>query len=220
MLRVPLVGNLKYAKSRTGSHISVNVGGKYSPTECPSVLVICNDFLLKIDDTLVFFFSFSNIASYPPSYSSRLSTESGGLVAPEPDDDEDGPLPLFTPSLNMWTVSCAELTANSVDIGLKFIEYITASLVPRLNWYSFSALGMFHTRMTVPFSEAVARRVPVELMERKDKGVLCAWMALTTVKERVEKMWTSPFWGGEVDGGVGAEDVAEREVDGEGTGEG
>jgi len=26
--------------------------------------------------------------------------------------------------------------------------------------------------MTVPFSEAVARRVPVELMERKDKGVL------------------------------------------------
>jgi hypothetical protein len=74
--------------------------------------------------------------------------------------------------------------------------------------------------MTVPFSEAVARRVPVELMERKDKGVLWAWMALTTVKERVEKMWTSPFWGGEVEGGVGAEDVAEREVDGEGTGEG
>ncbi len=45
-------------------------------------------------------------------------------------------------------------------------------------------------------------------------------MALTTVRERVEKMWTSPFWGGEVEGGVGAEDVAEREVDGEGTGEG
>ena len=47
---------------------------------------------------------------------------------------------------------------------------------------------MLHTRMTVPFSEDVARRVPVELMERKDKGALCAWMALTTVRERVEKM--------------------------------
>lgn len=47
---------------------------------------------------------------------------------------------------------------------------------------------MLHTRMTVPFSEDVARRVPVELMERKDKGALWAWMALTTVRERVEKM--------------------------------
>jgi len=37
--------------------------------------------------------------------------------------------------------------------------------------------------------------VPVELMEREDKGVLRAWMALTTVRERVEKMWTSLFWG-------------------------
>lgn len=79
---------------------------------------------------------------------------------------------------------------------------------------------MLHTRMTVPFSEDVARRVPVELMERKDKGALWAWMALTTVRERVEKMWTSPFCGSEVEGGVGAEDVAVREVDGEGTGEG
>jgi hypothetical protein len=54
-------------------------------------------------------------------------------------------------------------------------------------------------------SEAVVRRVPVELMERKDMGVLCACLALTTVKERVDKMWTSPFWGGEVEGGAGAE---------------
>jgi len=44
------------------------------------------------------------------------------------------------------------------------------------------------------------RRVHVELMERNDKGVLCACMALTMVEEWVEKMWTSPFWGSEVEG--------------------
>lgn len=45
-------------------------------------------------------------------------------------------------------------------------------------------------------------------------------MALTTVSERVEKMWTSPFWGADVEGGDGAEDVAASEVDGDGTGDG
>ena len=79
---------------------------------------------------------------------------------------------------------------------------------------------MLHTRMTVPFSEAVARSVPVELMERKEMGALCAWMAFTTVSERVEKMWTSPFWGADVEGGDGAEAAAASDVDGDGTGDG
>lgn len=74
----------------------------------------------------------------------------------------------------MCTVSCAELTASSVDTTLKLIEYIRASLVPRRNWYSFSAPGMLQTRITVPLSEAVARSEPVELMERKEMGALCA----------------------------------------------
>lgn len=82
--------------------------------------------------------------------------------------------------------------------------------------------------MTVPFSDDVASSVPVELMERKERGALCAWMTLATVSERVENKRTSPDWFCE----AGAEDVdaaagapaadgapASGEV-GEGTGEG
>ena len=92
----------------------------------------------------------------------------------------------------MWTVSCAELTASNVETRLKFIEYILASRVPLRNWYSFSAPGMLQTRMTVPLSDAVAKMVPVELIERKDMGALCAWITFATVSERVEKRRTSP----------------------------
>lgn len=105
------------------------------------------------------------------------------------------------PSLNMWTVSCAELTASSVETRLKLIEYILASRVPRRNWYSFSAPGMLHTRMTVPFSEAVASIVPVELIERKEIGDLCAWMTFAVASERVEKSRTSPVCAAAVEGG-------------------
>lgn len=51
---------------------------------------------------------------------------------------------------------------------------------------------MLHTLMTVPLSEAVASRVPVELMERNEMGDLWAWITLATVSERVEKRMTSP----------------------------
>ena len=46
--------------------------------------------------------------------------------------------------------------------------------------------------MTVPLSDAVARRVPAELIERKEMGALCAWITFATVSERVEKRRTSP----------------------------
>ena len=60
--------------------------------------------------------------------------------------------------------------------------------------------------MTVPFSDAVASRVPVELMARHDRGVLCAWMTFATVRERVENKRTSPHCGGdEVDGDAAAD---------------
>ena len=49
--------------------------------------------------------------------------------------------------------------------------------------------------MTVPLSEAVARRVPAALSARKARGALCAWMALATVSERVEKRRTSRVMG-------------------------
>lgn len=56
--------------------------------------------------------------------------------------------------------------------------------------------------MTVPLSDEVAKREPVELIERKEMGALCAWITFATVSERVEKRRTSPdccvgvVWGG------------------------
>lgn len=76
--------------------------------------------------------------------------------------------------------------------------------------------------MTVPLSEAVARSEPVELMERKEMGALCAWMTLATVSERVEKSRTSPVgcWAAApAEGGMDVAWLASGEV-GEGTGEG
>jgi hypothetical protein len=58
--------------------------------------------------------------------------------------------------------------------------------------------------MTVPLSDEVAKMVPVELIERKEMGALCAWITFATVSERVEKRRTSPdccvgvVWGGSV----------------------
>lgn len=46
--------------------------------------------------------------------------------------------------------------------------------------------------MTVPFSLAVARRVPVELIERFATGALWAWMMLVTERETASKRRTSP----------------------------
>ena len=68
------------------------------------------------------------------------------------------------PSLKMCTVSCAELTANNDDTALKFIEYLRARDV--------------RTRMTAPFSDNEVRMDPVELMERKEMGALCAWISV------------------------------------------
>lgn len=48
--------------------------------------------------------------------------------------------------------------------------------------------------MTVPLSDEVASSEPVELIERKESGDLCACMTFATVKVRVEKRRTSPDW--------------------------
>lgn len=66
--------------------------------------------------------------------------------------------------------------------------------------------------MTVPLSEAVASRVPVELVARCAMGVLCAWMMLDTWRERRSKMRTSP--------GDWELPEAEKGDVGDGTGEG
>lgn len=120
----------------------------------------------------------------------------------------------------MCTVSCAELTARSVETRLKLIEYIRASRVPLRNWYNFSAPGMLHTRMTVPLSDAVASSVPVELIARKEIGALCAWMTFATVSERVENNRTSPVCCPACGGDVGCADGCARGDVGDGTGDG
>ena len=106
-----------------------------------------------------------------------------------------------------------------MDIALKFIEYIRASRVPLRNWYNFSEPGILHTRITVPFSDADASMVPVELIDRKEMGALWACITLATVSVRVEKSMISPDCctaGGWED----ADDCWERGDVGDGTGEG
>jgi hypothetical protein len=174
--RAPLVGSLRNAKSLEGSHISVRVFGRYPPTDDVIFFVKCNDRRRRFDDTPpLFFFLSSTKASYPLSSApapSRLSTLPEGLVA-------CSSLLLLLllllrplPSLKICTVSCALLTASRVLTTLKLSEYIRASRVPRRNWYSFSALGTPHTRMTVPLSEAVARRVPGLFSASAEMGAL------------------------------------------------
>src|SRR6266702_3430534 len=94
-----------------------------------------------------------------------------------------------------------------------------ASRVPRRNWYSFSALGTPHTRMTVPFSEAVVRSVPVLFNASAEIGALCARIIWETVRDFVEKSRTSPDAAAAEDGAGGVCDVAETSA-GTGTGEG
>jgi len=48
MVRTPATGNFKKAKSLCGSHISVNVLGKYPPTDPANDRPIVNDFFLNI----------------------------------------------------------------------------------------------------------------------------------------------------------------------------
>ena len=73
--------------------------------------------------------------------------------------------------------------------------------------------------MTVPFSEAVARSVPVALRASAESGALCARMSWVTVRDFVEKRRTSPVgWvgGGEVGGGEGCVERGEGVGSGEG----
>lgn len=67
--------------------------------------------------------------------------------------------------------------------------------------------------MTVPLSEAVANRDPLEFKERDEIGVLCACMMFVTLSERRSKINTSPgeFWD---------EPLEEKGELGEGTGDG
>jgi hypothetical protein len=74
--------------------------------------------------------------------------------------------------------------------------------------------------MTVPFSEAVARSVPVLLREICARGALCARTMFVTASRRVSKMRTSPEEAGEADvlDDAGAEEDVVAVGDGVGDG--
>ena len=90
--------------------------------------------------------------------------------------------------------------------------------MPWQNWYNFSVSGMDQTQITMPFSEAIVRSMPVELSTRKEIGTLCAQMMLERVSVRMEKRITSLDWDW-VDTGVGVAGFWDMD-EGEGTGEG
>ena len=46
--------------------------------------------------------------------------------------------------------------------------------------------------MTVPLSEAVARRVPAALSAKQARGVLCAWTMFVTLRDSASNRSTSP----------------------------
>ena len=117
---------------------------------------------------LVFLFAFSSIASYPPSYSSRLSSDSGALVEPEPANV----LLLFPRSLPVCIYACVELAwqrRHRVEI-----HEINCGLPP-----SAYASNVDHGA-TCPSPRYLSRR---------DMRTLEGWMALT-VNKQIEKIGT------------------------------
>jgi hypothetical protein len=99
------------------------------------------------------------------------------------------------PRRKMWTVSVADETLRRVDVELKDMLYILAGMEPLLNWYSFCASGMEKTRIMVPFSDAVANRVPSLFRTMQDRGELCASITFTASIFVASYMRTSPLVG-------------------------
>lgn len=96
----------------------------------------------------------------------------------------------------MWTVSVAEDTERSVDVELKDMLYILAWIEPRRNWYSFVPSGTEKTRMMVPFSDAVASRVPSLFKAMQDNGELCASITFAGSSFVASYIMTPPLVGG------------------------
>ena len=64
----------------------------------------------------------------------------------------------------MWQVPRDETEQSKDESIEKLIEYVLASLTPRRSSNNFSADSVSHTRIKVPFSDAVAKRFPSELI--------------------------------------------------------
>lgn len=72
------------------------------------------------------------------------------------------------------------------------MEKMRDGYVPRLNWYSFVAVGTEKTRTIVPLSEAVASSVPLLLKEMALSALRCASIIVMGCKEMVSNIATSP----------------------------
>ena len=85
---------------------------------------------------------------------------------------------------------------------------------PRRNWKSLRAAGIEKTRMIVPFSDAVARRVPVLLTTMQERGERCASTTLIASSLSASNRSTSPVVGGicEIPGGAWAGVANEDEI--------
>jgi hypothetical protein len=74
----------------------------------------------------------------------------------------------------MWTVPWSEETASQVESKLNAMLWISAASAPRLSSWSAWPECESHTRISVPRSDAVARRVPSRLSARQESEPSCA----------------------------------------------
>lgn len=76
--------------------------------------------------------------------------------------------------------------------GVVAYQYTVAGSEPLLSSASNTLLAVSHTRMSVPFREAVASNVPSLLTLKHANSLLCAWMvngAWETVVSVVKRSW-------------------------------
>lgn len=81
---------------------------------------------------------------------------------------------LLSSKLNTCIVPWSDETTSMVDVWLKFIQNIVAWLLPRLNSFTFLPVSVSKIRISVPFSLAVANRVPCRLNAMQQMLASCA----------------------------------------------
>lgn len=86
----------------------------------------------------------------------------------------DDSLDLLSSKLNTCIVPWSDETTSMVDVWLKFMQYIVAWLLPRLSSFTFLPVSVSKIRIRVPFSLAVAKRVPCKLNAMQQILASCA----------------------------------------------
>jgi hypothetical protein len=81
-------------------------------------------------------------------------------------------------SRNMWHVPFSLVQASMLDPTLKARQWMSALSAPRRSSWRRSPVAVSYTRIRVPFSLAVARRVPAPLRARHARAASCAAMSV------------------------------------------